>query len=34
MAINSRFQLSMADVFPAVASVVGELEAVRDFDKS
>ena len=34
MAINGRFRVSMADVFPAGAFVVGEVEAVRDFDKS
>ncbi len=34
MAINGRFRVSMTDVFPAGAFVVGEVEAVRDFDKS
>ncbi len=34
MAINGRFQVSMADVFPAGAFVVGDVDAVRDFDKS
>ena len=34
MAINGRFRVSMGDVFPAGAFVVGEVEAVRDFDKS
>ncbi|MGH3908592.1 MAG: hypothetical protein ACRDTE_31065 [Pseudonocardiaceae bacterium] len=34
MAINGRFRVSMADVFPAGAFVVGSVEAVRDFDKS
>lgn len=34
MAINGRFRVSMADVFPAGAFVVGDVEAVRDFDKS
>ena len=34
MAINGRFRVSMADVFPAGAFVVGEVEAVRDFDRS
>src|ERR1051326_531617 len=34
MAINGRFRVSMADVFPAGAFVVGGGEAVRDFDKS
>ena len=32
MAINGRFRVSMADVFPAGAFVVGEVEPVRDFD--
>ncbi|HEU0089240.1 MAG TPA: plasmid replication, integration and excision activator [Pseudonocardiaceae bacterium] len=34
MAINGRFRVSMADVFPTGAFVVGDVEAVRDFDKS
>ena len=34
MAINGRFRVSMGDVFPAGAFVVGGVEAVRDFDKS
>ena len=34
MAINGRFRVSMEDVFPAGAFVVGEVEPVRDFDKS
>ena len=34
MAINGRFRVSMTDVFPAGAFVVGVVEAVRDFDKS
>ena len=34
MAINGRFRVSMGDVFPAGAFVVGDVEAVRDFDKS
>jgi len=34
MAINGRFRVSMADVCPAGAFVVGEVEAVRDFDRS
>ena len=34
MAINGRFRVSMADVFPAGVFVVGEVEAVRDFDRS
>lgn len=34
MAINGRFGVSMDDVFPAGAFVVGDVEAVRDFEKS
>ena len=34
MAIKGSFRVSMEDVFPAGAFVVGEVEAVRDFDKS
>lgn len=34
MAINGRFRVSMEDMFPAGAYVVGEVEAVRDFEKS
>lgn len=34
VAINGRFRVSMDDVFPAGAYVVGEVEAVRDFEKS
>jgi hypothetical protein len=34
VAINGRFRVSMEDVFPAGAYVVGEVEAVRDFEKS
>ncbi|MDQ3274945.1 MAG: plasmid replication, integration and excision activator [Actinomycetota bacterium] len=34
MAINGRFRVSMGDVFPVGAFVVGEVEAVRDFDRS
>src|SRR5919197_3260170 len=34
MAINSRFKVSMGDVFPHGAYVVSEVEPVRDFDKS
>lgn len=34
VAINGRFRVSMGDVFPAGAFVVGEVEAVRDFEKS
>jgi len=34
MAINGRFKASMGDVFPHGAYVVGEVEAVRDFDRS
>lgn len=34
MAINGRFRVSMEDVFPAGAYVVGEVERVRNFDKS
>ncbi|MGH3798428.1 MAG: plasmid replication, integration and excision activator [Pseudonocardiaceae bacterium] len=34
MAINGRFRVSMADVFPAGAFVVGVVDAVRDFEKS
>lgn len=34
MVINGRFRVSMQDVFPAGAFVVGEVEKVRDFDKS
>jgi hypothetical protein len=34
MAINGRFRVSMADVFPQGAFVVGEVEKFRDFDKS
>lgn len=34
MAINGRFRVSMGDVFPQGAFVVGEVERLRDFDKS
>lgn len=34
MAINGRFRVSMGDVFPAGAFVVGEVERVRDFERS
>ncbi|MGH3903259.1 MAG: plasmid replication, integration and excision activator, partial [Pseudonocardiaceae bacterium] len=34
MAINGRFRVSMEDVFAAGAFVVGEVERVRDFEKS
>ncbi|MGH3937557.1 MAG: plasmid replication, integration and excision activator [Pseudonocardiaceae bacterium] len=34
MAISGRFRVSMGEVFPCGAFVVGEVEAVRDFDKS
>lgn len=34
MAINGRFGVSMDDVFSAGAFVVGDVEAVRDFEKS
>jgi hypothetical protein len=34
VAINGRFRVSMEDVCPAGAYVVGEVEAVRDFEKS
>lgn len=34
MAINGRFRVSMGDVFPRGAFVVGEVEKLRDFDKS
>lgn len=34
MAIKSRFQVSMGDVFPHGAYVVSEVEPVRDYDKS
>jgi hypothetical protein len=34
VAIIGRFRVSMEDVFPAGAYVVGEVEAVRDFEKS
>jgi hypothetical protein len=34
MAINSKFRVSMEDVFPFGAYVVSEVEPVRDFDKS
>lgn len=34
MAINGRFRVSMEEVFPFGAFVVGEVEKVRDFDKS
>ncbi len=33
MAINGRFRVSMGDVFPARAFVVGDVEALRDFKK-
>jgi len=34
MAINGKFRVSMEDVFPEGAFVVGAVEKVRDFDKS
>jgi hypothetical protein len=34
MAINGRFKVSFGDVFPHGAYVVGEVEPVRDFEKS
>lgn len=34
MAINGKFRVSMEDVFPEGAFVVGVVEKVRDFDKS
>lgn len=34
MAINGRFRVSMGDVFPQGAFVVGEVDKLRDFDKS
>ena len=34
MAINGRFKVSMGDVFPHGAYVVGEVEAVRDWEHS
>ncbi|MGD9531011.1 plasmid replication, integration and excision activator [Pseudonocardia sp.] len=34
MAIKSRFQVSMGEIFPHGAYVVSEVEPVRDFDKS
>jgi len=34
MAITPRFRVSMGDVFPHGAFVVGEVEKIKDFDKS
>jgi len=34
MAASGRFRVSMGDVFPMGAFVVGEVEAVRDFERS
>ncbi|MPZ65663.1 MAG: plasmid replication, integration and excision activator [Pseudonocardiaceae bacterium] len=34
MAINGRFRVSMGDVFPQGAFVLGEVDKLRDFDKS
>jgi hypothetical protein len=34
MAINGKFKVSFADVFPHGAYVVGEVEQVRDFERS
>ncbi|MGH3916297.1 MAG: plasmid replication, integration and excision activator [Pseudonocardiaceae bacterium] len=34
MAIGGRFRVSMGEVFPCGAFVVGEVEPVRDFEKS
>jgi hypothetical protein len=34
VAINGRFRVSMEDVFPAGAFVIGDVEPVRDFDRS
>lgn len=34
MAITPRFRIAMGDVFPHGAYVVGEVEKIKDFDKS
>jgi hypothetical protein len=34
MAVTPRFRVSMGDVFPHGAYVVGEVEKIKDFDKS